>query len=259
MAATELVADVARRLAEPGIQVMPVKGALLQHWLYQDPIERPLTDVDLLVRPESFELAIAWLEASGYRRLGRSSIGAIVMETPMGLALDLHPRLFERARYRLSTGELFSRSSEDRELFGACVRVPAPIDAYAHLVGKAGSDHLNEEATARLDEIARMARRLNAPPETVAGHLVHCGMRRVARYVLPLVHRTTNDPFAEQVHQRLPADPIGAGIASVAHPLLARASADSKVGALMAHMLNESLPRGAFSGGRALLWRSRHG
>ena len=135
--------------------------------------------------------------------------------------------------------------------------MPAPIDAYAHLVGKAGSDHLNEEATARLDEIARMARRLKAPPESVARHLAHCGMRRVARYVLPLVHRSTGDPFAQEVHQRLPSDPIGVGIASVAKPVLARASADSKVGALMAHMLNDSLPRGAYSGGRALFLRSR--
>ena len=92
---------------------MPVEGALLQHWLYRDPAERPLTDVDVFLRPETFELAIARLEASGYRRLGRSSIGAIVMKTPLGLALDLHPRPFERARLRLPTEKLFPRSCED--------------------------------------------------------------------------------------------------------------------------------------------------
>jgi hypothetical protein len=82
-------------------------------------------------------------------------------------------------------------------------------------------------------------------------------MRRVARYVLPLVHRSTGDLFAQQVYECLPADPIGLGIASVAKAVLSRASADSKVGALMAHMLNDSLPRGAYSGGRALFLRSR--
>jgi len=101
LAATELVGDVARKLAGPGIPVMPVKGALLQHWLYDDPSERPLSDVDLLVEPGDFNRAVERLESEGYRRAAGSGVGAIVMQTPLGLALDLHPRLFDRARYRL--------------------------------------------------------------------------------------------------------------------------------------------------------------
>jgi hypothetical protein len=238
---------------------MPVKGALLQHWLYDDPTERPLTDVDLLVRPDDLDRAIERLESVGYRRVAESGFGPVVLQTPLGLALDLHPSLFDRARYRLPTHELFARSSEDTTLFGASVRLPSPLDAYAHLIGKAGSDHLNAHATARLDEIARMTGRIDAAPETVARHLVHCGMRRVSRYVLPLVHQASGDSFADQVHDCLPFDPIGRGIARVANPVLVRASAHSRVGALMAHLLNHSLPRGVHSGGRALLQKIRRG
>lgn len=256
LAASALVADVAQKLAAPGISVMPVKGALLQHWLYDDPTERPMTDVDLLVRPDALERAVTQLESEGYRTVARPSAGAVMMETPFGLALDLHPTLFDPARYRLPTTELFARGTVDTILFGASVRLPSPLDVYAHLIGKVGSDHLDARATARLDEISRMVRRIDAPPETVARHLVHCGMRRVSRYVLPLVHQATGDPFAREVHDRLPFDPVGGSIAVIANLGLRAAPPVSWWGALIAHLLNHSLPRGAYSGVRALVQRA---
>lgn len=257
LAATGLVADVARKLADPGIPVMPVKGALLQHWLYEDPSERPLTDVDILVRPEDFEKAVETLLSLGYRRGAGSSIGAVVLRTPFGLALDLHPRLFDRARYRFATRDIFARSTEDEALYGVPVRLPSALDAYAHLIGKLGSDHLNGSASARLDEIARMSTRLDASPRTTARHLVHCGMGRVSRYVLPLVHAATSDSFAIEVRDQLPGDGVGWGIAAAATLVLAEASPQSSAAALFAHLLNESVPRGIQSGARALLRRGR--
>jgi hypothetical protein len=255
MLATELVGDVARRLAGSGIQVMPVKGALLQHWLYDDPAERSLTDVDLLVRPDDFETAVARLEAGGYERTRHGSVGGRVMRTPFGLALDLHSQLFDRARYRMPTRDLFVRSAADDALYGASVRIPSALDVYAHLIGKLGSDHLDARATARLDEIARMATRVDASPETVARHLRRCGMRRVSRYALPLVHEATGDAFSQTVYECLAPDPIGRAIVAFANPLLARVSTDSRVGALVAHLLNDSVPQGVRSGVRAIRQR----
>ncbi|MFW2387028.1 MAG: nucleotidyltransferase family protein [Polyangiales bacterium] len=257
LAATALVADAAEKLATRGIVVMPVKGALLQHWLYEDPSERPLTDVDLLVHPRSLQRAAELLEAGGYRRTCHSSVGGIVLRTPLGLMLDLHSQLFDRARYRLPTDEVFARSSEDDTLYGTSVRLPAPLDAYAHLIGKFGSDHLDARSLGRLDEISRMSARLEASPKTAARHLVHCGMGRIARYVLPLVQQTTGDVFALKVYRHLPFDPIGRGVVAIAHPILAAASPESRAGALVAHLLNESLPRGLRSGTRALIQQLR--
>ncbi len=259
LAATGLVTDVARMLAVLGIPVMPVKGALLQHWLYDDPSDRPLTDVDVLVRPEDLEKAVETLQAGGYRRAACSTIGAVVLQTRFGLSLDLHPQLFDRLRYRFPTHEIFARSSEDETLYGASVRLPSALDAYAHLIGKFGSDHLDSRATGRMDEVARMSARLEASPKTTAHHLVHCGMGRVSRYVLPLVHQSTGDTFALQVRNHLPFDRIGQGIASAASLVLGRSSPQSSAAALVAHLLNDSLPRGVYSGTRALLGRSATG
>ena len=257
MAADALVGDVARRLSEPGIPVMPVKGALLQHWLYDDPTDRPLTDVDLLVAPQDLERAVRLLEQAGYRRTRHSSVGGIVMQTPLGLALDLHPSLFDAARYRMRTEDLFARSTEDTALYAAPVQLPSPLDVYAHLIGKFGSDHLDRRATGRLFEIARMASLIDPPAETVAEHLVDCGMRRVSRYVLPLVHQTMHEPFAAKVHSSLPFDLVGACIATLASSSLHNAPAVSRRGALLAHSLNDSLSRAARSGARALLHKVR--
>lgn len=252
MLATELVGDVARRLAASEIEVMPVKGALLQHWLYDDPAERPLTDVDLLVRPGDFENAVARLETAGYGRTRHTSVGGSVLRTPFGLALDLHWQLFDRARYRMPTGDLFARSAANDVLYGSSVRIPSSLDVYAHLIGKFGSDHLDARATTRLDEIARMATRVDASPEIVARHLSHCGMQRASRYALPLVHEGTGDALSRAVYECLPSDAVGRAIVAVAHPLLARVSTDSRVAALVAHLLNDSVPRGVRSGIRAV-------
>ncbi len=255
--ASEVVRDVAERLERPGIDIMPVKGALLQHWLYDDPAERAMSDVDVLVRPYQARAAHDLLERAGYHPMGRSSVGAFVMRSPFGLALDLHPQLFDRLRYNLPTADVFSRSSPDRALFGVLVRLPSPLDAYAHLIGKFGSDHLNAQSDERLEEIARMSRRIEAPPELVAHHLVRCGMRRVARYVLPLVSEAVEDPFGVAVFRHLPRDPIGERVASIARPVLANTGPHSWIGAITAHMLNDSLPRGVRSGVRAMVARPR--
>lgn len=255
LVATELVADVANVLAELDIPVMPVKGALLQHWLA--PRARHSSDVDVLVPPERFRRAIAQLEAHGYRRAAGSSIGAVVMQTPLAIALDLHPRLFDRARYRFPTHALFARGIDDDTLYGTRVRLPSRLDVYAHLVGKAGSDHLSEHAQARLEEIAAMGAQLDASPKAAAEHLVQCGMGRVTRYVLPLVDRRVGDRVAREVLAHLPGDRMGDAIASFAGIALPRCAPTSTAGATVAHLMNDTLPRACLSGARAVFGRRR--
>lgn len=257
MAATSLVGDVACRLGAHGIDVMPVKGALLQHWVYEDPSQRAMTDVDVLVRGGEVERAARILETAGYRRTPHRSVGGVVMLTPFGLPLDLHPEPFDRARYRLSAEALFSRSTGDDALYGATVRLPSALDVYAHLIGKLGSDQQNARSEARLDEIARVGRLLGASPATTAHHLVASGMGRVARYALPLVHRVCDDRYALEVRMHLPFDPVGDAVAAAARLVLGRATPPSLAGAVAAHLLNESIPRGVRSGVRGMLIRRR--
>lgn len=248
MAADALVADVAACLAEEDIAILPMKGVLLQHWLYEDPSERPMTDVDLLVRPTDLERATRALCRAGYRPTGHESVGGLVFGTRFGLPLDLHPHLFDPARYRMSTDDVFQRATTDTALFGEAVSIPSPLDVYAHLVGKFGSDHLTARHVGRLQEIARMGAYLDASPRVTSSHLVACGMRRVARYVLPLARAHCRAGFAAEVEQALPTDLVGEAIARLAGAALSRLSPFSRVGAVCAHLLNDSVPRGLRSG-----------
>ena len=70
---------------------MPVKGALLQHWLYDDPSERAMSDVDVLVPRLELRRAATLLVSAGYRLTHHRSVGGIVLGTKLGLSLDLHP------------------------------------------------------------------------------------------------------------------------------------------------------------------------
>jgi hypothetical protein len=59
------------------------------------------------------------------------------------------------------------------------------------------------------------------------------------------------------VYRSLPFDPMGRCIAALASSSLHDAPAVSRRGALVAHLLNDSLPRAARSGARALLQKIR--
>jgi hypothetical protein len=61
------LAAILRRAAAAGIEVMPLKGSLLTTLESVEPGERPMADLDLLVRPDARAAIGAVLEELGYR------------------------------------------------------------------------------------------------------------------------------------------------------------------------------------------------
>src|SRR5690606_27646123 len=59
--------DVLRRLSAEGVQVMLLKGAALGHTVYAEPADRPMDDVDILLRPEHTERGWRILRDAGWR------------------------------------------------------------------------------------------------------------------------------------------------------------------------------------------------
>jgi hypothetical protein len=57
--------------AEAGIAVMPLKGAALVTWYYPAPALRPMSDLDLLIRPDDIAPMARLLEAQGYTAVPR--------------------------------------------------------------------------------------------------------------------------------------------------------------------------------------------
>jgi hypothetical protein len=56
-------------LTRAGVTVILIKGAALVKILYADPAERPMNDLDLLVRRDQIRPAVRALKAAGYQRL----------------------------------------------------------------------------------------------------------------------------------------------------------------------------------------------
>ncbi len=64
--------DILALFARHGVDVMPLKGAILSISYYEDPALRPMSDLDLLVRPEHFTQAAVLLGQLGYEPESRN-------------------------------------------------------------------------------------------------------------------------------------------------------------------------------------------
>jgi hypothetical protein len=256
--ARETLKEVATLLGERGIPVMPLKGALFQLLLYSDPAERRLCDVDVLVPEARFADAIAILVQHGYRpaNAGPSWIEA-ALESPRGLPVDLHRRIFCAWRYRMPTQEQFARATLDRERLGAPIHVQHPLDSLAHLVGKFVSDHVHAEAAARWAEIEKLIDQHALAPRDTAAHLERCGLGRAARHVFSRAARERDHAFHGAVLEALPDGMLTATVVGLAGAL-ARRFERGPLAPLSAHLLNTSLWRGALSLLFALVYAAEH-
>ncbi len=65
-----------------GLRAAPLKGVLFRKRLYDDPAERPMADVDLLIHPDHFDSACKHMETLGYapdqRLSNRIGFGAVI-------------------------------------------------------------------------------------------------------------------------------------------------------------------------------------
>lgn len=115
--------DTVEALRGAGIPTRVLKGPALAHLDYPDPAWRTFGDVDLLVRAEDFDGAVAVITSLGHRRRNpeprpgfdrRFSKGTSFL-TDEGLELDLH-RTFTMGPFgvRLALAELWSGSREFR-------------------------------------------------------------------------------------------------------------------------------------------------
>ena len=247
-----------RLLDAADIPVIPLKGVLFQQLLYEDPAQRPLMDVDVLVPEAAFERAIAVLLQAGFAPLsaGRSLIEC-ALTAPRGMTVDLHRRLFSRGRYKLATVDVFRRSRRDAALLGVPLYIAHPHDTAAHLIGKLVSDHEAYDARARLAELARWVEHCAIDPGRLVRHLRACGMSRAARYAFRRGAELLDEPFFPAALAALPSDRLGSAYVSAARvtfPVLG----SSGWAALPAHLLNASLVRGGASFALSAAARLRH-
>ena len=240
----------AQLLHEHAIPVMPLKGIWLQHFVYADPSERPITDVDVLVPDSRYLQAIAVLRAAGWELRGSNVSEAALRAPGFPLPLDLHRRLFTRAAFRMPSEALFARGTADRGTYEIEVVLPDPLDVFAHLIGhfvkRRGG---REQSRHELQDLPHLAARFDLDPSAAARHLERCGLARASRYALPCVPEVqASRDRCREILQELRPDPIGQVLASGMLKLRARVSAGSALAILPGFLLDRSLPRAVISG-----------
>lgn len=129
--------ELADALAERGIDSIPVKGMSYLHWLYDDPAVRPMSDIDLLVRPAAHENACSVLESRGYQRFewtGSRSILHHASTFHRGRQyVDLHRNIVQPLRTGIDTDALFERARLGRGGVRRLCLVDTALIHFAHI------------------------------------------------------------------------------------------------------------------------------
>lgn len=130
-------------LGSAGADYLVVKGPVLAEHVYRRPDLRSSVDLDLVVAPRDFALALSSLEEADCRvyeanwRLARQRmLGELRLFTPSGTVLDLHWSLFAervvREAFPASVDGLFRRA-RTVSLAGRMVRTLDELDTVVHL------------------------------------------------------------------------------------------------------------------------------
>jgi hypothetical protein len=122
---------VAEMLGAMGCPVVPVKGVVLAHWIYDDVAERPMADVDLLVPAALFEKGCRRVRENGWAIAGQSiELGELTFDVD-GMTVELHSYIGRRELTTMSVDDVIGRSTVDTTTFPFEIR---RIDDVDHLL-----------------------------------------------------------------------------------------------------------------------------
>lgn len=240
----DLLVEAARLLREVGVRLVPLKGIYLQHFAYEAPELRPISDVDVLVAEQDYGRVRACFRAAGWSWDEPQDTEAVAQSPDHALPLDVHCQLFARGAFDLSGRDVLDRAVPDRERFGVEVLLPDPLDVLAHLVGHFVKSRAAADDTVHVADFERLGRAHALEPGHAARHLQATGLARAARYALRYAADVAPDGFAVRVLGALAPDPVGAALASTSRTLRRHVPRRSAVAALPGFLLEPTLARG---------------
>lgn len=125
--------EIGEALQSQNVEAIPIKGVSYLGWLYPDPALRPMSDIDMLVRPSAHEQAAGVLTSIGYRpctnmKGSRSRLHHATTFQRGRHYVDLHRNIVQPLRTSLDVDELFARAQGDR-----LSRVDSALVHFAHI------------------------------------------------------------------------------------------------------------------------------
>lgn len=196
--------EVAEVLFANHVDVMPLKGLWLQHYVYESK-PRPMGDIDILIRPSQRKTAIQALLSAGYQVIAEDNQSSVLrLEAQLAYLVDLHWGLFMPGLFHLPTSHLFTRATMDAAFYGGQVWTMHALDVYAHLIGHFAKERLNDKAERALEDLRLAPDHLALNVETTLHHLRAAQMLTAARYVLPFVCQRQPHAFSTELFEALP-------------------------------------------------------
>lgn len=145
------------------------KGLAFAHVLYDDPIERPHSDIDLLVSERQFARALAVAETCGYVAAVETTDAAVKGQRDLRkpgavpIAIDLHCRLVNPALFDAIDGfAVLSQRAQPVPALGPHGRTLSDVDALLHAAVHRVAHHYRTESPFWLKDIDLLARKLAA-------------------------------------------------------------------------------------------------
>ncbi len=219
--AEKAIAEILDAFEFEGIQVSPLKGALLRRVLYDNPAERIMTDIDILVRRRDFRYAGKILEKLGMRQ----DRNAEIVNHPRAYShshyykngfplVELHQAAAPMAREKDFENLVFSgrHTAYPTDLFPQkCVNLPSPEVQLLILALHFREHHLLVEKH-QIEDIGRLCRRFEIDSSELAekAEFFSCS------FALWLLLQASGEPSALEISNKI-ATPI---LRSLAHPLL---------------------------------------
>jgi len=175
---------VLRAFAAADLPVVLLKGIHLMDAVYGDPARRPLSDVDLLIRPEGLGEALAILQELGFHSDARKAAFGLSADRevkllgsgPFTVALDLHTDLNRPARHHWFPMDALWERSVPCTFEGQPARALRPTDSLVFLCA-----HAVPHAFAQLIWLCDIARLAALQPVDPGALLEHARGSRALR------------------------------------------------------------------------------
>jgi hypothetical protein len=183
---------LAPRFEAAGLPLAPVKGLALGRWLYDDPADRGMRDLDLLIAPTQFASARALVRSSGWPVLYDSGAQRELLFMLDGFAVEIHGEIGRRDLTGIDAGRVLARARRDASSFRCPVLRIDDIDHFLLLAANVVKDRFTHANPHQARDLTLLWARLEAREDELVRRAEACGfgtgIRAVARWMAERHH-----------------------------------------------------------------------
>ncbi len=233
----EACTEILAAFQQAGIETILLKGAVLAPLVYPDPFQRPLADLDLLIRPKDVAASREiMLNQLSYRYYSRSAEDEVYLrgerKTNIWAPDNVHPVEVhftlreEYAGIGYELAEVMWRESAERPYWqNTTARIPNPAALLLHVCAHTTSDWIIQRGRLmHIDDIRQLCAQMKPEDWQTFGQLVQPGTARFIYPALAFVGKYTQLDIPTNMLNSLREDCPPALLAWLTHTGLAEAS-----------------------------------